>query len=240
MSKDAAPAVARTLDVFELFASVHTSLRLVDIAEATNIPVSTCLGLLRTLQSQGYLWSAARDRSFYPTARLLALAETLSRRDEVVATARPVLESLRAKTGETAVLAKRLGLDVIYLDVLEGPNTIRYAAPVGERKPLHSSALGKACMSLLAPKALDGLLAELPMARITSSTITDRELLKAEIVAGRERGWLSTRGENRPDVAAIAVGRILADEQVGIAVAGPAGRIGARWEELVAIVTSSS
>ncbi len=37
----------------------------------------------------------------------------------------------------------------MYLDVLEGPHTVRYAARIGDFKPLHSSAVGKALLGAL-------------------------------------------------------------------------------------------
>jgi len=68
-----------------------------------------------------------------------------------------------------------------YLDVLEGPHTVRYAARIGDFKPLHSSAVGKA------------LLGRLELARVTPATITRRRALAADLAAGRARGWYVTR-----------------------------------------------
>jgi DNA-binding IclR family transcriptional regulator len=93
----------------------------------------------------------------------------------------PVLADLRDATGETVIFGKRVEDRAVYLDVLEGPHTVRYAARIGDFKPLHSSAVGKA------------LLGRLELARVTPATITRRRALAAGLAAGRARGWYVKR-----------------------------------------------
>jgi len=80
-----------------------------------------------------------------------------------------------------------------YLDVLEGPHTVRYAARIGDFKPLHSSAVGKALLGALGDAEGCSLLGRLELARVTPATITSRRALAADLAAGRERGWYVTR-----------------------------------------------
>ena len=46
--------VARTLDLFELFAAEQRPLPLTELARLLNVPVSSCLALARTLVSRGF------------------------------------------------------------------------------------------------------------------------------------------------------------------------------------------
>ena len=217
------PMVQRTLDLFEAFARADGPMRLSDLADAIGAPVSSCHALVRTLQGRGYLY--ASDKLIFPTRRLLDFAARILGADPLLARVRPCLERIQRETGETAVCGKRLGGDVIYLDVVEGSFPVRFAAPVGSLKPLHSSALGKACLSLLKQADYEKLVARLPMAAITANTMTDRAELAADIARSRARGFFRTVGENVGDVLGLAIALRLDGEGLGIAVAGPIERM---------------
>jgi len=64
----------------------------------------------------------------------------------------PVLADLRDATGETVIFGKRVEDRAVYLDVLEGPHTVRCAARIGDFKRLHSSA---DVMAVAAPVAIN-------------------------------------------------------------------------------------
>ena len=49
------PAAARTLDIFEVFARERRPLSVSGLAKATNMPLSSCHGLIKTLEARGYL-----------------------------------------------------------------------------------------------------------------------------------------------------------------------------------------
>lgn len=217
------PMVQRTLDLFEAFARADGPMRLSDLAEAIGAPVSSCHALVKTLTARGYLY--ASDKLIFPTRRLLDAAVSVLAADPLLARIRPVLERIQRDTGETAVCGKRLGGDVLYIDVVEGSYPVRFAAEIGALKPLHSSSLGKACLSLLRPSDYAKLVAKLPMDAVTANTITDRQRLAGDIELGRQRGFFRTMGENVSDVLGLAVALRVDGEGVGIAVAGPIERM---------------
>jgi len=217
------PMVQRTLDLFEAFARADGPMRLSDLAEAIGAPVSSCHALVKTLTARGYLF--ASDKLIFPTRRLLDAATRILAADPLLAKIRPVLERIQRETGETAVCGKRLGGDVLYIDVVQGNYPVRFAAEIGALKPLHSSSLGKACLSLLKPSDYAKLVARLPMQQVTDNTIIDRQRLADDIEQGRARGFFRTVGENVSDVMGLAVARRIEGEGVGIAVAGPIERM---------------
>ena len=220
---DQVPMVQRTLDLFETFARADGPMRLSDLADAIAMPVSSCHALVKTLQARGYLY--ASDKLIFPTRRLLDAAARILAADPLLAKIRPVLERIQRETGETAVCGKRLGGDVLYIDVVQGTYPVRFAAEIGALKPLHSSSLGKACLSLLKPSDYAKLVARLSMTAITANTIVDREELSAHIERGRQQGFFRTVGENVSDVMGLAVAMRVDGEGIGIAVAGPIDRM---------------
>jgi len=221
---------ARTLDLFEVFAQARSPLSLTDLANRLQAPISSCHALVRTLQSRGYLYVLEKRKRVYPTKRMLQLVEAISQHDPLLETVAPVLTKLRDSLGETVILGNRLEECVVYIEVVEGTHTVRYAAKPGEAKPLHSSAIGKAMLSGLGPAALRKLLERLSLTRVTANTITDIDALIADIEEGRRRGIFVTRGENVEDVGALAIRREINGEPFGLAIAGPVERINRNFD----------
>jgi DNA-binding IclR family transcriptional regulator len=186
----------RMLDLFETFATVQTPLSLSELARALNAPPSSCFNLIRALQARGYLYSLRPRRQLYPTRRLFEVAKAIVGGEPWMARVEPVLTLLRDQTQETVILGKRQGDRVVYLNVIEGPQTIRYTAQAGDLKPLHSSAIGKALLGTLGPAEVADVLKQLPLDRVTEATITDCGTLLADLDRGRKQGHFVTAGEN--------------------------------------------
>lgn len=218
-------ALARTLDIFEFFGAARKPLSLSEIARTIGAPVSSCHLLLRTLLDCGYLYSFGRRKLYYPTRRLYDVACSIAAHDALIEDLRATLTSLRDRSGETVILGKRQGNAVLYLEVLESPNTVRYTARVGEYKPLHSSAIGKALLGALPRADLDAWLDSHTLQRITPNTLTSAAQLKSNLQQGTKRGYFVTRGENVADVMAVASSFRLDGGVFGVAIAGPAHRM---------------
>jgi len=224
MNSSTVKSADRTLQILEAFAAAGEPLGIAELARRLAIPVSACYGLIRTLELRGYLYELGLRKGWYPTLRWLQKARAVADHDPVLERVAHLLEALCAASGETVVLGKRSGSMVAYLNVLESSNSIRYSAQVGERKPLHSSAAGKALLGAMAPAQRAALLATLKLARVTPNTIVRRDLLEKDLAAGARRGWYMTRGENVADVHAIAAPVRIDGEPYAVVIAGPAHR----------------
>lgn len=231
---DPVKTAARTLDVFEVFAHAKGPLTLTELSARLGSPISSCHALVRTLQARGYVYILDERKRVYPTKRLLAIAQRIALNDPVLERIGPVLETLQHASGETVILGKRQGMSITYLDVLQGRQTIRYAASPGDTKPLHSSAIGKAMLGALPESELDRLVKRLALPAITPNTIATAAALAEDIKAGQARGWFLTRGENVSEVMALAIARNVGDEWYGVAVAGPLERLAANKDAVVA------
>mgnify|MGYP001495108388 CR=1 FL=1 len=232
-------AAARTLDIIESFAAAGGPLSLSELAAAIGAPMSSCHAIVRTLQARGYLYALERKRRLHPTRRLYDVAIAIARHDPLLERLRPALAALRDCTGETVVLARREGDEVVYLDVLESPQTIRYATRPGEKKPIHSSSLGKALLSVDDRAAFDAFLRRSPLRPITPNTITDGDVLWRQLQEGRRAGYIASRSENVIDVTAVAMLLEIGGETLALALAGPVGRYQARFQENLAALRAT-
>ncbi|HEX6633922.1 MAG TPA: IclR family transcriptional regulator [Usitatibacter sp.] len=227
MAAHPVPAAARTLDVLETFRGARRPLSLSELARLTSIPVSTCHGLVRTLEQRGFLYYPS-PREAYPTRKLLEMAQEIAAHDPVVARLAPALAGLRDATQETVILGMRQGDAALYLLVLDSPHIVRYTAHAGEFKPLHSSSIGKSILGAMPDDALDQWLRSHSLHRVTGSTITSARALKRNLVESRERRYYMTQGENVADVMAVAAPVNAGSAQLAIAIAGPLHRMQAQ------------
>lgn len=223
----------RVIEIMEIYAREGRSLTLTELARLLGAPMSSCLGLIRTLASLGYLYETGRRQGYYPTGRLLAIAQRIAANDPVLERVRPVLESLRDDTGETVIFGKLLDDGrVVYLDVVESANPVRYTATAGEQRQAHTNSIGRAILSALPSDERDTMLARVVFAPLTARTVGSRTALDAELAQSRERGWACNFGESLADLGAIAMPVPLGGIVYGVSVAGPIHRVEPRAQAL--------
>src|SRR4030067_1173429 len=74
----------RTLDLFEAFAREGKPCSLSQRARAIDAPVSSCFGIVRTLEARGYLYEVKARAGFYPTKLLFEHARAIAGHDTLV------------------------------------------------------------------------------------------------------------------------------------------------------------
>lgn len=116
--------------------------------------------------------------------------------------ARPLLARLVADTGETATLSLPGNSEAVTVDFIPSASSVVSLTRLGRSSVGHATAAGKVVLafSTNAPGAAD----ERPLAAYTTRTITDREVLAAQLRAIREKGVAEAVGEREPDLAALA------------------------------------
>lgn len=216
----------RVLDVFNLFAEVQQPMIYSEISRRLDIPLSSCHALLKTMVAMGYLYAPGIRTGYYPTQRLLHVAQAICSMDPLISLFTPLLVELRDLTGETAVLAKLANDQVVYLNVVESNQTIRYSHQPGGFKLLHATASGKALLSVLTPGERKKLLDQhKEWELVTETTLASRAALEEDVEEGLKRGWQRSYGENVEDVMAVASGFKLHEEAFCFVIAGPLSRV---------------
>jgi DNA-binding IclR family transcriptional regulator len=219
----------RTLDLFEVFAKELRPLRLSEVSELLDAPISSCFQLLKTLERRGYVY-ALKLKSYYPTKRLLQRAQAIAAHDPLASLLGPALEALRDETGESVVLGQQSQDHVVMLEVIESPHSIRFTGHPGAIREMHSSAIGKALLGLMSPQERDACLPPEPMPARTASTLTTRAALDAELAVSKARGWYEVRGESVAELHAIAVPLRVGGSAMAICLAGPVTRFAPQRE----------
>jgi len=222
--------VARTLDLFELFAHEQRPLSLTELSRGLDVPMSSTLALVRTLTVKGYLYEIRRRGGYYPTRKMGGMCSEIEALDPLLEMVRPFLVGLRDKCGETVVIGKRAGIHVIYLDVVHSLQAIRYTSLPGDLRPIQFNSIGKVLFSVMDADEQRNLISKLDWPKITPRTLASKKSFMRDIEVIRERGWASNLGESVPDLAAIAMAFELNSEHYGVSIVGPIARMEAAWD----------
>jgi DNA-binding IclR family transcriptional regulator len=231
------------IDILELTAASRDGVALKELSLRVETPKSSLLPLLRTLSARGYL-EQDRGGAYRLGPRALELAVRSPGRRDLVETARPALDALMRRTGECAFLST-LAADaaaVVFIDVVESEQLIRYTVNVGQRSPLHATANGKAILAVLPAAERDEILRRLPLKRYTDRTLTSLPALRAALDEVRAAGVAVSVDEIVRGASGVAAPVYDRDGHVAgaCAVGGPTERIRPRVRQLAADVKATA
>jgi DNA-binding IclR family transcriptional regulator len=152
------------------------------------------------------------------------------------------LEQLRSATTETCQVAVLDGREVVYIERLDSPQTLRLFLEIGRRNAAHSTSTGKCLMAFLPDHELDALLDGWELEAKTPQTITDPAKLRNALKRIRRQGYAWNAHESEVGVLSVAAPiRNLAGRTVAaMSVAGPETRMSPAKREMTQAVMEAA
>src|ERR671912_1378302 len=200
---DFVEALARGLDVIACFDAGRPAMTLSEIAVAAELARPTARRLLLTLAELGYV--RVSDNTFALTPKVLGLGMAYVSSLGLWDIARPHLEALVARTGESSSMAQLDGSDIVYVARVAVPKIIALRVEIGTRFPAARTSQGKVLLAALSPAELEATLAVPSRAGLPRDIGRSRQQLDEELVAVRARGWALADEELAPGVRSVAV-----------------------------------
>lgn len=116
-----------------------------EVAACLGLSRSTSFRLVKRLVELGFL-SEARDGRLQAGSKLMQLGAVAASQSDLIGTAAPHLNALASSTGCSAFLGRREGDFSVHLYRAAGTQRVLVATPVGTRRPLAETSLGKALL----------------------------------------------------------------------------------------------
>lgn len=182
------PNVDRAFKILELLSASPDGLRFVDIYERLSLAKSSAFVLLDNLEMQGYVEKMSEGK-YRATLRLFHLGSQVLKNMDIRTIALPFMTALRDDTGFPVHLAMLDGMDVVYLEKVEGTSFIRFDTYIGKRSSLHLTAVGKAIAAFLPEPQTDGILAARGLGGGTGKAAATLAEFKAMLQTVRENGY---------------------------------------------------
>lgn len=160
-----------------------------DLARALGASKSTTLALARTMASVGFLRDARPGPRYTLGTALIRLGDIARRQLPLGDLCRPLLEELSDETKMTSRVAVCDEGYPVFIDRIDGPGSVRFHAPLGQREVPYASAAGKAILSTMDEQAVRDLCAETGLQPRTAHTITDIDSLLENLAVARAHGY---------------------------------------------------
>lgn len=212
--------VQRAVLVLGVLADSEGDLGTNEIARRAGVNASTASRLLATLLGDEMVWRHPETGRWRLGLRMITMGNAALGGVSLREITRPYLVSLTEITGETASLSLPGVKEMITVDFVQSPWSVRSVAEIGRPSVPHATAVGKVFL------ANGGTLPAGTLRSYTPDTITDRKRLAEQIDQVREQGWASAVAERENGLNAVAVPIFGARGALAgvLGLQGPAGR----------------
>lgn len=182
----------RAIDLLIGF-QAHPLLSVEEIAAITKWPKSSVYRFVRILRDRGLLSLDPQSKKY----RLGPVLYQLGRGGgpDLGELAQPALERLTKESGESSFLSVRSGWETRYAACVEGPERIRFTAPLGKAVPLYAGASARVILAFMEEEEQKMYLRSVDLKRLCTATIQDRKKLEQSLLLIRRRGYALSQEE---------------------------------------------
>lgn len=202
--KPCVASVERAFSILELLDSSRRGWNISEMSRKLNIPKSTAHVLVSTLDQLGYIRQHHSSRRFHISTKMFGLGRRALNALPLPEVALPHLRWLVQETGFTAhvgILEKR---QVVFVQKVDGPGTIKFDTYIGKCSELHCTGLGKSLVAFQHEESIDALLSNYSYNRFTKNTISSRTAFLAELARVRQLGYSMDDEEEELGIRCIA------------------------------------
>jgi DNA-binding IclR family transcriptional regulator len=196
--------LSRYAAVLDAVAARPGGLSLTETMQATGLPRGTVHRLLGALQDVGYLANQDSRKIYVLGPRLKRLLHLGVSPASLDAVARPILDGLVEKLGETAFLAGLVGVGVESFATAVPSREGQSHVHPGRDMPIHAAASAKAIFAFQDSSLIARAL-ERPRTRYTEDTRVDAADVQRDLAAVRRKGYAVCANELDPGVLSYAV-----------------------------------
>ncbi len=236
-------SIRRVMALIETMASEGPECSLGDLAQRLGLHVSTVHRLLTTLMSLGYVEQNPQDSKYRLGLKMVELGALVLGQIELRREAGPYLRALSEKTGETANLIVLEQGEVVYIEKVESPASLRFFNRIGKRAPAHCTGGGKALLANLPPAQVQEIIAAKGLPRLTSQTVGDEEVLWKQLAGIKEAGYALDNEECEEGVRCVAapVFNHMGAPVAAVSISGPTFRFSSpRMEEFIRLTKEAA
>jgi IclR family KDG regulon transcriptional repressor len=196
--------VGKALKVLDQVAEIGRPVRFGELLEKSDFPKATLYRFLQTLTNQNLLSYDPDDQTYRLGLRLVKLAHSAWKQSSLTPLARPHIEALGAKVGETIHLAQMDHGQVLFVDKFKTVDQFETLAQTGKIAPGYCTGVGKAILAFLPPERRQRALMQQAFMQYTPATHTNAQSLADELDEIRKDGVAFDREEHERGIISIA------------------------------------
>jgi DNA-binding IclR family transcriptional regulator len=197
-------SVDRALKIITLVSKRKEGVGVTELASNLDLNKSSIFRLLSTLVDHGFIEQNPETKKYRLGYKYLELSSMLLESIDLRTQAKSFLEELESYTNEVIHLVVYDQGEAIYIEKLEGSETLRTHSQVGRRAPMHCSSVGKVILAHLPLNEIVDFIDKNGLPKHTENTITDKEAFFKELGKIRNLGFATEIEENETGITCIA------------------------------------
>lgn len=198
-------SVDRVLDILEALSTVPQGMNLSDLADVTQLHVSTAHRLVNSLTDRGYAHKDQSTGKYRLTLRLFEISRRVSSLLDLLSASEHRLEELACFAREAVHLVERDGSQIVYLYKFEPfQHLVNMNTYVGCRNPMYCTGVGKSILAMLPPKEVKAIWEDTTIQAFTPQTITSLAEMQQELALIRRQGYAFDNEEHEIGVRCVA------------------------------------
>lgn len=191
-------AVQRILAVIECFTPERRSLSIQEIAERIGLPKATAFRIVHSLEDEGYM-VRLENLEYCLSFRFIRIAGLVKGTLDIRSLACPVMEKVKARTGETICIQAVSGQRRVCIDATTPARESPGVMHPGDKAPLLGGSSTKLLLAFMPPAEREPLLRDM-----VSVMKRSRSGVMAELDAVRKQGYAVSHGERHAGRSGIA------------------------------------
>ena len=164
-------------------------LSLAEVSDHLAMDKGTAYRLLGTMKEAGYVIQNRETKRYSNSLKLFAMGNRVAEATGFREVARPYIDALSDKSGETANFGLRTGNSIVYHEKRESKETIRAGLDIGTTVPLYCTGMGKVVLAYLPEEELAKVLSGMRFRKYTETTVQSKEELRAQLEVIRQNGY---------------------------------------------------
>lgn len=198
-------ATAKALKVLDCFTPTQTELTLAQLSRILNMPKTTLLNHIRTLEDSGFLMRVRDGQAYRLGYKIMELSYCAHMGMPVVQYAVPIMEDLQVSTGEIIYLTSHINGLVFYLECIYPSHRYVSYSVSGKTLPMHCTGCGKAMLSQMPTAQVESIIKKHGLPPRTQYTITNHDQLMETLAQYRRQGYAIDNEEETMGVKCVAM-----------------------------------
>lgn len=228
-------SVDRALKIIDILQKNPKGLGVTELSYRMDLSKSTVHRMLMSLLKSGFV--KRNDSEEYMLGlKLISLGQTVSENLNIRNITSPYLLRLSKSLEEAAHLVVKDNNEIVYIDKIESPATIRMFSKVGKRAPMHCTGVGKAILAFLPEQEMLEVIDNAGLQRFTENTIVKKQEMLSHLEVIKKEGFSLDYEEHELGIRCAAAPIFNHNSEVvaGISVAGPIMRVNNKKLQLIA------
>ena len=217
----------KTFRLLGSFDAEHREWGVTELSRKLEINKSTVSKILSMLENHRFLSKDRETKKYGLGLRLFELGSLVTDQMDLQRIALPHMEELNKKVGETVHLVVMDSFEIVYINKVESPQSLRIVTRVGGRLPAYCTGVGKVLLAALSPEELDLYLRKTPLKKHTRHTVIDPKELKKTLAQIRLQGYARDLEEFSIGLMCVAapIFNFMKKEVGAVSISGPTHRV---------------